>query len=249
MKTAPPTEKSPHLSLVKAAGESTKRLSRAQVAERIGASVPTVRRYEGTLLHPHKDEQGVHWFDPKEVTALAASRANQALARGKIRNAAEVREPRTSGELAALVFERFEQRHSQAEIVIGLRVEPETVRELFDQYCRGLVDAQLDRKQPNVALDSEVVRVDADELERRLAALPEGEVTRISVGRYRGPTLSLEGDSDYAWIIELGGFLVSGPCEAHEITCRYGRGSYRVTAYGFGPNGIRWEVIVKDLNA
>jgi hypothetical protein len=40
-------------------------------------------------------------------------------------------ETRTRGDLAALVFECFEQRQSQAEIVIGLRVEPETVRELF----------------------------------------------------------------------------------------------------------------------
>ena len=250
MKNAHPIGQTPrHLSLVPTTNDSSKRLTRAQVATRIGASVPTVRRYEGTLLHPEVDGNGVHWFDPKEVTALAASRANGALARGKIRNTVDAREPRTRGELAALVFERFEQRQSQAEIVIGLRVEPETVRELFDQYCRGLVDAQLDRKQPNVALDSEIVKVGPDELERRLAALPEGEATRISIGRYRGPTLSLDGERDYAWIIELGGFLVSGPCGANEITCRYGRGSYRVTAYGFESNRIRWEVIVKDLNA
>lgn len=248
MKNASPPEKTPHLSLVANTNDSGKRLTRAQVAERIGASVPTVRRYEGTLLHPHVDENGVHWFEPNEVTALAASRANQALARGKIRNGAPAREPRTRGELAALVFERFEQRHSQAEIVIGLRVEPETVRELFDQYCRGLIDAQLDKKQPNVALESDLEKVQADDLARRLGTLPQGEVTRISVGRWRGPAMCGDDQQDYAWIIELGGFLVSGPCGTSEITRRYGRGSYRVTAYGFDPSGLRWEVLVKDLH-
>jgi len=246
MKNASAPEKTPHLSLVP---DGPKRLSRAQVAERIGASVPTVRRYEGTLLHPHVDENGVHWFDPNEVTALAASRANQALARGKIRNATAAREPRTRGELAALVFERFEQRQSQAEIVIGLRVEPETVRELFDQYCRGLINAQLDKKQPNVALESDLERVQSDELVRRLGALPSGEATRISVGRWRGPAMCGDDQQDYAWIVELGGFLVAGPCAASEITRRYGPGDYRITAYCFDPAGLRWEVLVSDLRA
>jgi hypothetical protein len=195
------------------------------------------------------DENGVHWFDPKEVTALAAARANQALARGKIRNATPRREPRTRGELAALVFERFEQRQSQAEIVIGLRVEPETVRELFDQYCRGLIETQLDRKHPNVPLESNIENVRPDELAHRLGALPQGEATRISIGRWRGASMSGEDQREYAWIVELGGFLVPGPCTPAEITRRYGPGSYRVTAYGFEPAGLRWEVLVSNLRA
>jgi len=71
-------------------------------------------------------------------------------------------------------------------LLIGLRVDPETVRELFDQYCRGLIEAQLDKKQPNVPHESDIERVDQTELERRLAALPEAQTTRISVGRWRG---------------------------------------------------------------
>jgi hypothetical protein len=195
------------------------------------------------------DDNGVHWFDPNEVTALAASRANQALARGKIRNPAPAPETRTRGEVAALVFERFEQRQSQAEIVIGLRVEPETVRELFEQYCRGLVDAQLDKKRPNVALESDREKVHPDELACRLGALPQGEATRISVGRWRGPAMCGDDQQEYAWIIELGGFVVSGPCTTGEITRRYGPGSYRVSAYAFDPPGLRWEVLVKYQDA
>jgi hypothetical protein len=248
MKTPPAPDKPAHLSLVPNTNDGAKRLTRAQVAERIGASIPTVRRCEGTHLHPEVDENGVHWFDPREVTALAASRANNALSRGKIREAAPAREPRTKGEVAALVYERFEQRQSQAEIVIGLRVEPETVRELFDQYCRGLIDAQLDRKRPNTPEQGDITTVSTDELARRLAALPQGEATRISVSRLRDTVIG-EDDREYHWLLELGGFILSGPCEPTEITRRYGRGSYRVTAYGFEPSGLRWEVIVRDLNA
>jgi hypothetical protein len=249
MKDAHTPEKTPHLSLVLGTNDMPKRLTRAQVAERISASVPTVRRYEGTLLHPHVDDKGVHWFDPKEVTALAASRANDALARGSLRNAKPSTETRTRGELAALVFERFEQRQSQAEIVIGLRIEPETVRELFDQYCRGLVETQLDKKRPNVQLEGDIEKVDPDELSRRLDALPESQTTRISVARWRGPCVAGDDQADYAWIVELGGFLVSGPCTTSEITRRYGAGSYRVTAYGFDPPGRRWELLVSDVRS
>jgi hypothetical protein len=166
-----------------------------------------------------------------------------------LRKAKPVPDTRTRGELAALVFERFEQRQSQAEIVIGLRVEPETVRELFDQYCRGLVEAQLDRKHPNVQLEAEIEKVHRDELERRLDALPEAQTTRISVGRWRGPCLAGEDPADYAWIVELGGFVVAGPCTTSEITRRHGPGSYRVTAYGFEAAGLRWELLVRDLRA
>lgn len=242
MKTTTPTEKSAHLSLVPSAND---KLTRAQVAERIGVSVPTVRRLEGTTLHPHVDAQGVHWFDPREVTEVAASRANEALMRGKIRNATLATDMRTRGEVAALVYERFEQRQSQAEIVIGLRIEPETVRELFDQYCRGLIEGQLAKKRPGSQLQSDLACASTSELVRRLASLPTAQVTRISVGRWRG-VLAAD-DLDHAWIVELGGFLVSGPCSLSEITQRFGRGSYRISAYGFEPAGLRWELLVEDL--
>jgi hypothetical protein len=242
MKTTTPTEKSAHLSLVPSTND---KLTRAQVAGRIGVSVPTVRRLEGSALHPHVDAQGVHWFDPREVTAVAASRANEALMRGKIRNAQPAAEIRTRGEIAALVYERFEQRQSQAEIVIGLRIEPETVRELFDQYCRGLIEGQLAKKRPGSQLQSDLPCATSNELARLLAALPTAEVTRISVGRWRG--VHAADDLDHAWIVELGGFLVTGPCSTTEITSRFGRGSYRVSAYGFAPAGLRWELLVEAV--
>lgn len=248
MQNAQPPAKAPHLSVVSNADDNQPRLSRSEAAERLGVSVATVRRYEGTLLHPTVDGSGAHWFSPKEVTALAASRANQAIDRGAIRNAKPAPEARTRGELAALVFERFEQRQSHAEIVIGLRVEPELVAELFDQYCLGLTERQLRKREPNVPLLTDIETVHRAELAARLASLPDSQVTRISVGRWRGAFPAGQDRVDYAWINELGGFHVSGACSVNEITRRYGPGSYRITAYAFDPPSVRWEVLVEDLS-
>ena len=242
-------EKTPHLSVVSNKDDNQPRLSRADVADRLGVSVATVRRYEGTLLHPTVDGSGAHWFSPKEVTALAASRANQALDRGAIRNAKTVPDARTRGEIAALVFERFEQRQSLAEIVIGLRIEPELVGDLFEQYCFGLTERMLRKRSPRVPLRTDFQEVHRGDLENRLAALPDAEITRISIARSHGIFPAGEGNerAEYAWLIELGGFQVSGPCSVEEITRRYGPGSYRVTAYGFDPPGVRWEVLIEEL--
>jgi hypothetical protein len=118
------------------AAQQASSLTRGQVAARLGISVSTVRRYEGDKLHPTVDEHEVRWFDEKEVAALAATLANSTGAkRSASTSAAMARAPesRTAGEIAALVFERFEQRQSHAEIVIGLRLEPEIVAHLFEQ--------------------------------------------------------------------------------------------------------------------
>ena len=193
-----------HLSVVsKTSDTKTTQLTRAQVADRLGASVSTVRRCEGAQLHPTVDDDGTHWFDPAEVTALAASRANQAIARGRIRPQGDEPEKRTPGEIAALVFERFEQRQSHAEIVIGLRIEPALVRELFDQWCLGLTEGQLRKREPRVSREQDIERSSVDGLKRRLAALAEGEFVRLSVGRWRGVYQAGEDDVDYAWIVAL----------------------------------------------
>ncbi len=221
-------------------------LTRAQVAVRLGVSVSTVRRYEGDRLHPRVDADDVRWFDDKEVAVLAATLANEPRAVRR-RNA----EPspgthpasRPSGEIAAEVFERFEQRQSLAEIVIGVRVEPSVVRELFEQWSLGLVEAHLQReREPRMYRESEVVHANEGELATRLARLPAGESTRISVARYRGEFQ--HGDYLYPEVVELGGFLVAGPCTVDEIVSRYGPGAYRVTASAIEPTRLRWEYIV-----
>jgi hypothetical protein len=47
------------------------RVTRKQVAARLGKSIATVRRIEGVLLHPVRNARGVHRFDPDEVEDLA----------------------------------------------------------------------------------------------------------------------------------------------------------------------------------
>lgn len=53
---------------------------------------------------------------------------------------------------------------------------------------------------------------------------------------------------NFARIDEHGGFHVSGPTSINEVTRRYGKGSFRVSAFGFAPHGLRWEVIVEGLD-
>jgi len=142
------------------------------------------------------------------------------------------------------VFERLEQRQSLAEIVIGLRIEPEVVRKLYEEWCLGLTVGQLQMSRaPNGPRTSELARARATTLAERLAAMPAGQLTRISVGRYRGGFQ--HGDNEYAEVVELGGFHVSGPCTIEEITLRFGGGDSRITAYGFEPPGMRWELLVE----
>ena len=244
-KTASPAQKSRLLSALPGGD----RLTRGQVAERLGVSISTVRRYEGSQLHPTVDENDVRWFAQAEVTALAARIANERSdkpSRGVGSTASAPK--RSAGELAALVFERFEQRQSLAEIVIGLRIEPSTVHGLFDQWCVGLTEQHLlTASEPRVARERDIPRASAAELACLLDELPRDAATRISVGRYRGTYVS--DNVDFADIVELGGFHASGGCTLQDLTQRFGRGDFRVSAYGFVPPALRWEVLVKDIVA
>lgn len=230
-------------------------LMRGQVAERLGISISTVRRYEGDRLHPKIGPDGVRLFDVAEVAELATELVTPSRVR-RLRNAggAAAAKPaaRSADEVAALVFERLDQRQSLAEIVMGVRVTPERVRELHAQWCRGLVEGRLRVEGVVIApREHELVRIGPAELAARLAALP-AELTRISVARYRGSYMATSADgedAEFADVLELGGFHASGPCARTEITDRYGRGDYRVTAYGFDPPGLRWEVLVIGVRA
>lgn len=46
-------------------------MTRGQVAKRIGKSIATVRRLEGSKLHPTRDANGFLRFDPNEVDRVA----------------------------------------------------------------------------------------------------------------------------------------------------------------------------------
>ena len=231
--------------------ERDKLLTRADVAARLGVSTSTVRRYEGDMLHPEKGPDGVNRFDPREVATVAITLLGQKLPKQKPKDARNADKPRTSSrtpdDIAAEVFERFEQRQSLAEIVIGVRVAPEVVRELFREWQRGLVEGELEREKPILPAGPSRIKAERHvkqaDLTAMLAALPLGSNTRLSVARSLGTNDYVDGE-EVRRLVELGGFVVQGAIAVDEILRRYGRGDYRVTAYALDPPGLLWEVIV-----
>jgi DNA-binding transcriptional MerR regulator len=234
-------------------GLKTAALTRDDVARRLGVSISTVRRLEGTRLHPAIDVKGIRRFKASDVERLAkeleAERSPRNAQQAVVR-AAEM----SKGELAALVFERLEQRHSLSEIVIALRVPPEDVRELYHTWLVGLWAGELQRKEPALPArhtDQDAIRlVTLAQLAQLLAGLPAKQSTRISLARMAGELVIADDTEagalvEYRNLCELGGFDVSGPISVADIMARVGAGEYRVTAYGFEPRGLRWEVFVR----
>ena len=226
-------------------------LTRDDVAKRLGVSISTVRRLEGTRLHPSIDDKSVRRFKASDVERLAkelgAEQRSPRNAHQAVVRAAEM----PKGELAALVFERLEQRHSLSEIVIALRVPPEDVRELYHTWLVGLWAGELQRKEPALPprhTDQDVIRrVTPVQLAQLLGALPAKESTRISIARMVGEFVipdetSGNGFVEYRNLCELGGFDASGPISVADLIARVGAGEYRVSAYGIEPRGLRWEV-------
>ena len=148
----------------------------------------------------------------------------------------------------------LEQRHSLSEIVIALRVPPEDVRELYHTWLVGLWAGELQRKEPALPArhtDQDAIRrVTPVQLAQLLAALPSKQSTRISIARMVGEFVVSDEPTrtafvEYRNLCELGGFDVSGPIAVADILARVGAGEYRVSAYGFDPRGLRWEVFVR----
>jgi hypothetical protein len=229
-------------------------LTRDDVAKRLGISISTVRRLEGTRLHPAIDSNSVRRFKASDVERLAkeleAEQRSPRNAQQAVVRAAEM----SKGELAALVFEKLEQRHSLSEIVIALRVPPEDVRDLYHTWLVGLWTGELQRKEPALPArhtDQDAIRrVTPVQLAQLLAALPSKQSTRISIARMVDEfVVPTEGDDnafvEYRNLCELGGFDASGALSIADLIARVGAGEYRVSAYGFEPRGLRWEVFVR----
>src|SRR5947207_94075 len=84
-------------------------LTRGQAARRLGVAVATVRRMEGTKLHPRR-EDGLWLFDPQEVERLALERATEP-------RPAQEAQRADGGDLAAEVFALLDERRSFSTIV------------------------------------------------------------------------------------------------------------------------------------
>jgi hypothetical protein len=118
------------------------RLTRREVAERLGISVSSVRRLEGVGLHPVLDDDGVWRFDPAELERMPVQRKPR---RGGKRS-------RTSkeGDAAARVFAMFGQGRSLRDIVLSAKQPPDVVRRLYREWLVGLAEGERARKEDEV---------------------------------------------------------------------------------------------------
>ena len=104
------------------------RLRRTEVARRLGVSLSTLRRMEGTRLHPATGPDGVHLFDEAEVEAAVVTY------RGiRARSAASLKP--SDGEVAAAAFELFDNGTSLVDVVKHLQVAPDRVSALHRAWA------------------------------------------------------------------------------------------------------------------
>jgi hypothetical protein len=96
------------------------RMTRKQVADRLGVAETSVRRLEGTYLRPIRQGRFV-FFDEAEVERYAAESG------GHRRH--------DSGEVAARAFELFREGKDFRDVVIELRQSPERIRQLLREYA------------------------------------------------------------------------------------------------------------------
>lgn len=116
------TTKSRKVNRSKQTSAGSETLTRAEVAKALGCSIPTVRRMEGTTLHPREGADGVHRFDPLEVLHLIHERSARAV------------DPSKVGERDARVFEMLDAGKGVREIVTTLRLPVDVVLKLSDQW-------------------------------------------------------------------------------------------------------------------
>jgi hypothetical protein len=102
------------------------RLTRSQVARRLGVSVTTLRRMEGADLHPETGPRGVRLFDATEVEAAFV----------KIRTSHRETVEGADGETAAQVFTLLDDGLNPVEVVKRTRIGPDLVEHLQTQWVR-----------------------------------------------------------------------------------------------------------------
>jgi hypothetical protein len=95
-------------------------MTRKQAADRLGLAETSVRRLEGTYLHPIRDGRFV-FFDEAEVERCAAEGCG--------------RRKQDSGDVAARAFELFREGRDFRDVVIELRQPPERIRQLLREYA------------------------------------------------------------------------------------------------------------------
>ncbi len=100
------------------------KVTRSAAADTLQVSVTTVRRWEGTLLHPERGPDGVHFFDLAEVQALARQRPVES----------DRPKSTSAGEIAAAAFALFKKGVDPRDVVIELEQPPEVVKKLQAEW-------------------------------------------------------------------------------------------------------------------
>jgi transcriptional regulator with XRE-family HTH domain len=103
-----------------------RRLTRRQVAQRLGLSLSTVRRMEGGELKPIIDERGVRYFEATEIQAVFV----------RVRRTRKPERERADGTLAAAAFELFQRGADVVAVVKELREAPEKIETLLGHWKR-----------------------------------------------------------------------------------------------------------------
>lgn len=115
-------------------------MTRFDVADFLRISHSSVRRLEGTKLHPVIDDKGRRLFDPREVEALELD----------VRPYKPRVKPSAQGRLAARVFRSFERGESLRSIVVACKLPPEVVRALWAEWCTPLVENTPTKKRRGI---------------------------------------------------------------------------------------------------
>ena len=159
-------------SRVPAMGVTKGLLTRRQVAERLGKSLPTVRRMELTGELTPIVEGGIHLFDPKEVEALSPAPPPDSNSRGLD----------SPGEVTAACFELFEKGRNVTEVCCVLKRTVGEVRALYKEWRAGNVPPipapVLDEREQEA-----VERKWRDEMDRTYSAWEKDLETKWRPGR------------------------------------------------------------------
>jgi hypothetical protein len=145
------------------------RLTRSQVATRLGVSLSKVRTMEGKVLHPNKID-GVNYFDPSEVDTVAKSQGKKATG------------GRTDGQVAAAVFDMIDHGKELREIVIELEIPPAVVRALYREWLDDFDEGEKRRRDAEQTGKEERAKQAADRRDDAEARALERHLVKLFGG-------------------------------------------------------------------
>jgi hypothetical protein len=143
---------------------TTGKLTRSQVAARLGVSVSKVRTMEGRALHPTVIA-GVHYFAEGEVDRLAATAPQGSRGRSRL----------DEGQIAARVFRLIDHGKDLREIVEELEIPPQLVRNLYREWKTDFDEGEQERRRAD---EEATERRQSEQLERE-AQLQARDLDRL----------------------------------------------------------------------